>query len=162
MEENLYAAEQQDLFDNNVIYEQASSGQRFVNWFVDNLLLRIVVQFITAQFLVDILLNVAPEFLFEHFGNGISLVGFLVSYLFTIVHYLFYYTICEKAFKGYTLGKLFSGTRAIRTDGKELTMKDVILRSLSRMVPLEVFSGLGSQCEPWHDTWTKTTVVKSR
>ena len=66
----------------------------------------------------------------------------------------------EKLFKGYTVGKLITGTRAIREDGKELTFKNAILRSLSRMVPFEPFSAFGGS--PWHDRWTKTRVIKSR
>lgn len=160
MEDNLQVSEQQGLFDDHMTYEQATTGQRFVNWFVDNILLRLVITYLTGELLVNFLLNVAPEFTYRAFGDGVAFEGYLVSYLFAIFHYLFYYTICEKAFKGYTLGKLISGTRAIRLDGQELTMKDAILRSLSRMVPFEVLSGFGYA--PWHDSWTKTTVIKTR
>lgn len=161
MEETQLETIQPDgLFDNHVQYEMATTGQRFVNWLVDNILLRLVITFITGEMLVNFLLKMAPEFTYEAFGDGISFAGYAVSYLFVIFHYLFYYTICEKAFKGYTLGKLLSGTRAIRSDGQELTMRDTILRSLSRMVPFEAFSGFGAA--PWHDTWTKTTVIKTR
>lgn len=160
MEENLQSAEQTGLFDDHAGFTPASTGQRFVNWFIDNLLIRLVITYVTGDMLVRFLLNLAPEFTYSAFGDGISFAGYAVSYLFAIFHYLFYYTICEKAFRGITLGKLISGTRAVRSDGKELTNKDTILRSLSRMVPFEVFSGLGSA--PWHDTWTKTTVIKAR
>ena len=63
-------------------------------------------------------------------------------------------------FKGYTLGKLLTGTKAIRVDGLQMTFKDVVIRSLSRIVPFEVFSGLGDK--PWHDSWSRTMVVKTR
>jgi uncharacterized RDD family membrane protein YckC len=65
----------------------------------------------------------------------------------------------KKLFRGQTLGKLFTGTRAIRTDGEELTFKDALLRSLCRLIPFEVFSGFGV---PWHDSLTITMVVKKR
>jgi uncharacterized RDD family membrane protein YckC len=68
-----------------------------------------------------------------------------------------YYSLCEKLFRGQTLGKLITATCALRTDGEELTFKDALLRSLCRLVPLEVFSGFGV---PWHDAWTNTMVVK--
>jgi uncharacterized RDD family membrane protein YckC len=83
-----------------------------------------------------------------------------ISYLIGVVNYLVYYTICEKGFKGYTLGKLVTGTRVIREDGDELTIKDALLRSLSRLVPLEIFSAFGGY--PWHDSWTKTRVIRTR
>ncbi len=66
-----------------------------------------------------------------------------MAYILVLLNYLLYYTVCEKAFKGYTLGKLVSGTRAIRDDGGELTLKDAFLRSASRLVPLEFLSGFG-------------------
>jgi uncharacterized RDD family membrane protein YckC len=63
-------------------------------------------------------------------------------------------------FGGRTLGKLITGSKAVREDGTSLTWKDACLRSLSRMVPFEPFSALGGA--PWHDRWTKTTVVRTR
>jgi hypothetical protein len=59
------------------------------------------------------------------------------------------------------LGKLITGTRAIREDGVELNFKDAFLRSLSRLVPFEPFS-IWSGNGIWHDSWTKTMVIKSR
>ena len=91
-------------------------------------------------------------------SGSLIFLGLCIAYF----NYIFYYTICETAFKGYTLGKIITGTRAVRNDGSNLTFKDAILRSLSRIVPFEVFSGLGSPCNPWHDTWTKTMVIKAR
>jgi uncharacterized RDD family membrane protein YckC len=85
---------------------------------------------------------------------------YIISYIIVIINYVFYYTLCEKLFKGYTLGKLITGTRAMRQDGEALTFKDALLRSLSRLVPFEVFSGFSTL--PWHDSWTNTMVVKSR
>lgn len=160
MEENIQSAESQGLFDDHVEFIQASTGQRFVNFLVDHILLRLIINFLTGELLINFLLNIDPEFAYRVFGDGVSVAGFAISYLYVICHYIFYYTICEKAFGGRTLGKLISGTRAIRSDGQELTMKDAILRSLSRMVPFEVLSGFGYA--PWHDKWTKTTVVKAR
>jgi uncharacterized RDD family membrane protein YckC len=148
-----------NLFDNHTEYTLATQGQRFFNWLVDNILLRLIIQFVTGQFFVEMMFNLWPEYTIRVFSET-SFETYFVSYLISIIHYIFYYTICEKAFKGYTLGKLITGTRAIKMDGQELTLKDAFLRSLSRMVPFEVFSGFSEQ--PWHDTWTNTGVVKAR
>lgn len=158
--QNEQEAQLENLFEDHVSYVMASKGQRFVNFLVDNILIRVIITMFTVKILINFMLKIAPGFTYEAFGDGVSFAGYAVSYLFAIFHYLFYYSICEKAFKGYTLGKLISGTRAIRSDGQELTIRDALLRSLSRMVPFEAFSGLGDA--PWHDTWTKTTVVKAR
>jgi uncharacterized RDD family membrane protein YckC len=160
MENYQQPVQQDSLFNDEVMYTTASQGQRFLNWLIDNILIRVVMTQFTATILIRFLLNMAPEFTYEHFAGDPTFISYLVSYGFAIFHYFFYYTICEKAFKGYTLGKLLTGTRAIRNDGGELTMRDAMLRSLSRMVPFEAFSGFGSA--PWHDKWTNTTVIKSR
>ena len=128
MEENQQQPEETGLFDDHISYTEASQGQRFVNWLVDNILIRIIITQFTVHILIRIMLDLVPEFTYKAFGEGTTFAGLMVSYLFSILHYLFYYSICEKAFKGYTLGKLISGTRAIRADGAELTFKYTILR----------------------------------
>lgn len=140
-------------------YEQASQWQRFVNWLVDNLLMRFGLSYVTGTLVGFILGSLFPEYIIRLSYRENTWDLFLIGYLVGIVNYVFYYTLCEKAFKGYTLGKLISGTRAIRNDGQELTFRDALLRSLSRVVPFELFSGFGT---PWHDRWTNTTVIKAR
>jgi uncharacterized RDD family membrane protein YckC len=149
-------AEELESFVN---YQHATQGQRFVNFLIDNLLMRFGLSWVTGALIGLLLQGIAPEFLAEIAYGENKFDLFLLSYIIGIFNYLLYYTICEKAFKGYTLGKLISGTRAIRDDGDELTFKDALLRSLSRLVPFEVFSGFGT---PWHDSWTKTSVIKAR
>ena len=143
-----------------ITYEYATTGKRFLNYLIDNLLMQFGLSFLSGMALAVILGLIAPDFLQRIAYDESSLDVILLTYLVSILNYLFYYTICEKAFKGYTLGKLITGTRAIRTDGGELTFKDALLRSLSRLVPFEAFSGFGGH--PWHDTWTNTMVIKSR
>ena len=160
MEENVYTEEQQNLFDTEVLYTEASQGQRFLNFIIDNLFMRYALSYASGYAVGYILLAVAPDFLAEVAFDERGWRFWTLAYILSIFNYIIYYTICEKAFKGYTLGKLLTGTRAIRNDGAELTFKDAILRSLSRLVPFEPFSALGGT--PWHDTWTKTTVIKAR
>ena len=143
-----------------VTYEHASTGQRFGNLLIDTILLSYGLSFVTGYLLGMLLMQVAPEFIYEVANESDRVSTLLFSYLVGILNYLVYYTICEKAFRGYTLGKLITGTRAIRNDGGELTLKDAFLRTLSRIVPFEAFSGLNGL--PWHDTWTKTTVIRTR
>lgn len=142
-------------------YTPADKGRRFVNWLVDNLLMQYVLGFATGYLLALLFLEIAPDFLYDVVNEPPGSMNYLLYvYIVAIFNYLVYYTLCEKLFRGYTLGKLLSGTRAIRKDGTELTWRDAFLRSLSRLVPFEAFSGLGD--EPWHDTWTNTTVISAR
>ena len=162
--ESYPSATETHLFEEGefIEYDEASTGQRFLNYLIDILFMRFVVSYGTSYLLVEFLLATAPESAYKWFGEEASLLALYgIAYLIAILNHLVYYTICEKAFKGYTLGKLITGTRAIREDGGELTFKDAFLRSLSRLVPFEAFSiwfGNGL----WHDAWTKTKVIKSR
>jgi len=54
----------------------------------------------------------------------------------------------------------FTGSRAVRQGGGELTLKDVLSSSLSRCMPFEVFSGFNTLT--WHDSRTDTMVIKAR
>lgn len=139
-------------------YEQAGSGQRFVNLLIDVLLMRFGLSMLTGYVVGEILVNYFPEFTIRILDKGFEY--YLTIYIIGAVNIIFYYTICETLFRGYTLGKLISGTRAIRENGEELRFKDALLRSLCRLVPFEWFSGFGYR--PWHDSWTNTTVVRTR
>ncbi|HEU4633744.1 MAG TPA: RDD family protein [Flavisolibacter sp.] len=141
-------------------YTEASTGQRFLNCLIDNLLMRYALSWPTGYVVGYFLALAAPDF----YSDIIYKQGFnyyVVLVMIGYFNFLVYYTFCEKVFKGYTLGKLITGTRALREDGHELTLRDAFLRSLSRCVPFEALSiwfGNGL----WHDTWTKTMVIKSR
>lgn len=137
----------------------ATRAQRSLNFLIDNLLMRFGLSFLTGAGVGVLLALLFPEYMLRLSESPESFDLLLFAYLIWIVNTLLYYTICEKGFKGYTLGKLITGTRAIRNDSNELTFKDALLRSLCRLVPFEWLSGFGY---PWHDNWTKTMVIKSR
>src|SRR5262245_46050919 len=163
MEETTQLPPEQNLSDDlnlSFQYQYASTGQRFANYLIDNLLMQFGLSYVTGT-AVGILLGLLfPEYIMRLSESTDRIELLPLSYLIGIINYIVYYTICEKGFKGYTLGKLITGTRAIREDGGELTIKDALLRSLSRIVPFEAFSAFGGY--PWHDSWTKTRVIKAR
>jgi uncharacterized RDD family membrane protein YckC len=152
---------QQDLITNEIHpyfqYFHATQGQRFLNFIIDNILMRLTLTYASGYVVGRVLQVIAPEFLYKLIDDNSRVGLYTLSYMIIIVNYLVYYTLCEKLFRGQTLGKLITGTRSLRTDGEELTFRDALLRSLCRLVPFEVFSGFGV---PWHDSWTNTMVVK--
>jgi len=150
---------EESLALNQFVY--ATQGQRFLNWLIDNLLMQYGLSYLTGMAIGFLIVILAPDF-FENIANEGEMSGpiLLLTFLIIYLNYILYYTICERLFKGYTLGKVITGTRAIRQDGKELTFKDALLRSLSRLVPFEPFSGFNTLT--WHDSWTNTMVVRSR
>jgi uncharacterized RDD family membrane protein YckC len=141
-------------------YTYASTGQRFLNLLIDSIIMRFGLDWATGYLVGIFLSSVAPDFLSEAVYGGVSWQLLVLSYLISILNYLFYYTLCEKLFKGVTLGKLITGTKAVRENGENLSLKDALLRSLTRLVPFEAFSAFNGH--PWHDRWTKTMVIKTR
>lgn len=143
---------QSDLFQEfNDSYEYASRGKRFANYLID--LVMYYILFFTITFIMGM---AAPE-LVQNLESDISAT--LIIYLIAFSLMVGYYTLFEAYANGRTIGKMMTGTRAIKLDGTKLTPKDALLRSLSRLVPFEVFSGFGV---PWHDSWTNTTVVENK
>jgi uncharacterized RDD family membrane protein YckC len=152
------------LSEYDVGYQYATRGQRFLNYLIDNLLMRFGLSYLTGILLGLFLQTFFPDYLYEiasdeSSGSSVFTTNYLLALILAYFNYIVYYTICEKLFQGYTLGKLITGTKAVRLDGTALSFKDALLRSLSRIVPFEVFSGFGI---PWHDSWTNTTVIKTR
>lgn len=150
---------QEDLITDDIHpyfqYSQATQGQRFLNFVVDNILMRLTISYGTSFVVGKILMMLSPELLLSLVNNGKAGL-YIFAYFVVIVNYLVYYTLFEKLFRGQTIGKLLTKTRAIRTDGEELTFKDALLRSVCRLIPFEIFSGFGV---PWHDSLSNTMVV---
>jgi uncharacterized RDD family membrane protein YckC len=148
--------------ENSAVYdlEVASKRQRCINFVVDNLIMKFSLAYFTSIGFAWILGLVLPTFTKMVFESEDWLPVVVAIYMVSRVNYVIYYTISEKFFNGYTLGKLVSGTRAIREDGEELTFLNAVHRSFSRFLPFEFLSGFSER--PWHDSWTKTTVISTR
>lgn len=125
---------------------RADKSLRFVNLLIDT-----IVFYIIALFIGVIIGLTSPDSV-----NGENFQ--LMSYLISISIFLLYFAVFEGLTNGRTLGKLITGTRAVKEDGTPIQFGDAFKRALSRIVPFEAFSGFGDR--PWHDKWTDTTVVK--
>ena len=138
-------------------YSHATQGQRFLNFLIDNIAMRFTISYITGYGVGYVLDYIFPDFMISVVNDNNTITIILLAYIVGIFNYIIYYGFCEKLFRGQTIGKFFTKTKAIRNDGEELTLKDALLRSLCRLIPFEVFSGFGV---PWHDSLTNTMVVK--
>ncbi|MRG44128.1 RDD family protein [Chitinophaga sp. SYP-B3965] len=139
------------LTDEIVSIEQASSGKRLANYLID------LVSFYAMLFIFGIMIGLLfPESL--GFWNGIA-ENVWLDRLFTMCMYAVYMALVEGIFKGRTLGKLITGTRAVNEDGTPISFITGFGRGLIHAVPFCAFSALGTPCYPWHDQWTKTYVV---
>jgi uncharacterized RDD family membrane protein YckC len=140
--------ENQDLFSDleYVELEAATTGQRFGNYLIDMIIA--VGMFYTLVLLVATMSGTVGR---------LAIVSPLLM-LGAITSPIWYFTLMERFNNGRTIGKMITGTYVVRVDRQPLTFQDALLRTLVRLVPFERFSGLSSY--PWHDTWTKTEVVK--
>lgn len=147
-----------DLED-EITFLPAPKGMRLVNFIIDMIVVSIInsviggmiQMMIFAAYISDI--NTTSDFdLIYPIGLTISIWAIQVGL------FLSYYVIFEKMMNGRTVGKLVSGTMTVRKDGGPLTWKNVILRSVCRLIPLEFIFAIFM--EPLHDSFTGTVVVK--
>lgn len=134
---------------------QASGGKRFANYIIDLLV------FYALAFLTGIVIALVNPVVIDSFNeedNGLNLLDRLLG----LVLYGLYMFAIEAIFRGKSLGKLITGTRAVNEDGSNVSPKAALLRGLSRAVPFNAFSALGTPAYPWHDKWTKTYVIDEK
>lgn len=143
---------QQDLLQTEPMITRASTGQRLGNYIID------LISFYVFLFGLGILLAfVAPGAVATIFSDD---TGFnLLDRLLTLVMYAIYMGVVEAIFKGKTLGKLITKTRALNLDGTIISPGKAFVRGFVRAVPFCSFSALSSPCNPWQDKWTDTIVV---
>jgi uncharacterized RDD family membrane protein YckC len=156
MESNGTQPDEQHLFEENRYHlVQASGGKRFANYLIDT-----IAFYLAAVGIIFVVAYISPSAINSMTGESAG--ADILDRLLGLVLYGLFMFIVEAVFKGKTLGKLLTGTRAVREDGSPITAKDALLRGLSRMVPFEAFSALGTPSFPWHDKWSKTYVIDEK
>lgn len=133
---------------------QASSGKRLANYFIDMILFYIL--FFVLGMAIAV---VSPESLES---DALFFDNVLLDRLMSLILFGVYMSIVEGIFKGRTLGKLITGTKAVNSDGSTISFSTALGRGFSRIVPFEPFSALGNPPYPWHDKWTNTYVIDVR
>jgi uncharacterized RDD family membrane protein YckC len=129
---------------------QAGSGKRLANYIID------LVSFYVFMYLFSyVLVEISYDLAVIIYGSGHEILGRLIILLF----YGMYMGLIEAVFKGRSFGKLITGTIAVNEDGSRINGQTALLRGLSRAVPFNALSALGSPCYPWHDKWNKTYIV---
>ena len=153
MEQNTEYSIFEDI-DQQAYFEYATTGQRFGNYLVD----------IVAYYIFVFIFTAISAFIMSAAGmSGDDIGAFfddkLKLYSLLIPLHIIFYTLMEGLGKGKTLGKLITGTRAVQDDCRTpITFKQAFFRSLCRIIPFDVLSGISGR--PWHDSMTKTTVIK--
>ncbi|MFN8247910.1 MAG: RDD family protein [Ferruginibacter sp.] len=140
-------------FESSLI--RASTGKRFANYLVD------VIVFYILFFVVSIIIGLVSRSTLEAMSEDDGGIG-LLDRLISIVLYAVYMGIMEAVFKGKSIGKFITGTRAVNLDGTPISTGKAFARGFSRAVPFCVFSAFGNPCDPWQDRWTDTMVIDEK
>ncbi len=142
----------EDILTFDPQYDRASTGKRFVNYLVD------IVSFYIAIFGLGILIGIFVPGVITALDDLASYT--LLDRLVSLILYAIFMGLVEGMFKGKTLGKLITRTRAVNLDGTPVSFATAFARGFSRAVPFCALSAFGSPSNPWQDRWTNTMVIE--
>jgi uncharacterized RDD family membrane protein YckC len=132
----------------------ASKGERFLNFIIDLLIIYIIAVCIVAT--INIIGDVTNSYGVSNWVKSLSLIENL---FFGLVILFFYYAFTEMYFSR-TFAKYFTKTMVVRVDGSKPNTKNFMIRTVSRLNPIDPFSFLGKSERGLHDTLSATYVVK--
>ena len=119
---------------------------RLVNFIIDMTIL------ICIQIAITIALRdyFYLEFTFKFVSN---VIFFIISFL--------YYVLFE-FFTGKTIGKYVTRTTVLTDGGLKPSLSTIIIRTLCRFIPFEIFSCVATAAHGWHNSLSKTIVLPDR
>ena len=145
------------IFDNDEAQlVLASQGKRFFNFVIDR------IAYAPFYLLFNSFISgIYIEALYELTGYNFALIS-IINVIISLCLYGLFMGGVEVVFKGKSLGKLITGTKAVNEDGSIISPKTALFRGVSRMAPFEEFSAFGNPSYPWHDRWTRTYVIDEK
>ena len=146
----------QDILTPEDYRTRTETGKRFLNYLID------LLAFYAIFFVVGMILALSSPTIADNLAETDTDSFALLDRLFTLVLYGLYMSAVEAIFKGKSLGKLITKTRAVNLDGSRISTSTAFARGFSRAVPFCVFSAFGSPCNPWQDKWTNSMVVDEK
>ena len=129
----------------NVADYTVTGMTRFGHHVIDSIVMIVVI--LVIMYALDVIGIIS-------FGGQLENINIL-----TYLLYIFYYPIMEFSL-GKTVGKMLTKSTVVREDGGRITLGQAFGRSLCRLIPFDAFSFLGSTAVGWHDSISKTRVVK--
>lgn len=131
----------------------ASSGKRLANVVIDYVV-RILLSLVLGVILgVIALLTDNPQIM-----TYLEEISPLHEFFIGVVIMLVYYNVFEILFS-VTVGKMITKTIVVNHYGEKPDANTILLRTICRIIPFEVFSFFGTPCVGWHDSLSKTYVV---
>jgi uncharacterized RDD family membrane protein YckC len=83
------------------------------------------------------------------------------SFAISILAILIYFVLLETVF-GKTLAKFITKTKVVNKDGTKPSFGKILLRSVCRFIPFDIFSFSGAKPVGWHDSISKTIVIDDK
>ena len=117
-----------------------------------------------VNFIVDTLVWLILYFTIAYFLDQyiVRFNSFLVNYVYSIclglLTYLAYYMVMEFYFHK-TLGKFITRTKVVSIDATKVSLKSIIKRSLSRLIPIDALYYIFSH-NGLHDNLSRTKLIK--
>lgn len=131
----------------------ASKGIRLVNYLID--LIPQYAFFYALAYSFFYIGEFTGDYTLNNFLAELSTFEDLaLSYTFLVAYYFTMESLTNK-----TLGKYITNTKVVMQNGEDPSSKDILIRSLCRLIPFDGFSFLGSIGKGWHDSISKTHVV---
>jgi len=131
----------------------ATKGQRFANYIIDFIITSAV------GFLIGFVVVWIDEFTGDYtLSNSIATMSTIEEYIFGYTISFIYFSIIESITQR-SLGKYATNTKVVVLSAEKPEVKDILLRSLCRMIPFDAFSFLGDSGRGWHDSLSNTYVV---
>jgi|GEM_PF-569974 len=131
-------------------FSPAPASHRFLNRMIDFLVLLFIVYF----YILDSYYFKRLSW-FEAFPRGN--LGLVVLEIFLL---LYFYLILEGIFKT-TPGKCATATVIVDEHGNSPSFSQILTRTFCRLIPFDALSFIGSEARGWHDSISRTYVVKS-
>lgn len=132
----------------------ASREQRFMNFILDFLIVYVI--WISLGTTVIIIGEITGIYALSNWAESTTTYEKL---FFWLVILFFYYFLTEMYFSR-TFAKYFSKTIVVTKDGAKPGYNAILKRTLSRFIPFECLTFLGSNSRGWHDSFSDTYVVR--
>ena len=132
----------------------ATRGQRFFNCIFDLLIVHIILASIGTT--IIIIGDVSNNY---ELSNWIESTTTVEKLLFWSVMLFLYYFLTETYFSR-TFAKYFTKTIVVTKDGSRPNKRTISIRTLSRFIPLEALTFLGTNVRGLHDLFSDTYVVR--
>ena len=132
----------------------ASKGQRLLNFIIDAIIVYIIIA------AIGVTVNLVGEITkTPALTDWVSSMNNNLMYLLIILITILYFAITEVYFSR-TFAKYFTKTMVVNVHGAKPSVNAIIKRTLCRFIPFEPFTFLGFNSRGWHDSFSKTYVVK--